>query len=557
MTCPLSSPLRTTTTTPITPAKDHLETKRLHRIYTNHHYDGVVGDGVNTTTMIRSAGSMTNSTCCSTRNSSSGGGVEEKKEDDVLLPKMTTNPTGNSSTHESSLRKGVNSSTVASGYCKITVIQEQHQRQQKKQYQQKHQQQQQQQQTPPPESLPQHYAHQYHCEVVHDGDGCGSGTRSRRSNPHHKTPPSPPAVVRKEGGDGGGGYYYSNGGGEEKYHDREDDPSGGGGSQTKKWIPHVDAPEPPHNEDEERDANDDDGGFRSQIENLARLLFGSCITGTCHHPAAAVSSKNGSGGFIGEPFFRSMNFCDDTSRAPLSVVDELRALALKKRPNSMQANDVDSFVGGGAQVAAAGGVFIPNKRRKADVPKYLAEQAIANSFDDDNISAISQHTLDDMYAKHGTTSYNSKYTASKSAAAAAPVARPAEDVPMFSASFFTSVFPTTSVESPAPLAVEAPPAIVASPTAAITDEAAGGDAAAAATTTITSNSSCHSSQKSHKSSPRHQRKKIDANKKKRQSRRQQQVNNNGDGGGASIGVGVDGGGGGGGYNFFRYLRKSS
>jgi hypothetical protein len=181
-------------------------------------------------------------------------------------------------------------------------------------------------------------------------------------------------------------------------------------------------------------------------------------------------------------------------------------------------------VANGSFLGGAGGIFLPNKRRKADIPKYLGEQAIANSFDDDNISAISQHTLDDMYAKHGTSSYNNKYNN-------ATIRRiPTEDVPMFSASFFTSVFPSAAAASGAPTTVTNEPhrpttATMVAPTT--TNDFA-----------LTPLSSSNSRSNSKSSSPRHVKNKNDHKKKKSSSSKRRQQEN-------------------GGYNLFRYFQNPS
>ena len=63
------------------------------------------------------------------------------------------------------------------------------------------------------------------------------------------------------------------------------------------------------------------------------------------------------------------------TKPPLSITDELRKLAAKE----------GRVFGGGM--------------RRADIPRFLGEEAVY-SFEDDNISAISQNTLEEL-TKHG------------------------------------------------------------------------------------------------------------------------------------------------------------
>jgi len=115
-------------------------------------------------------------------------------------------------------------------------------------------------------------------------------------------------------------------------------------------------------------------GFQAQVENLAKSVLGSCgqvlsclvPTGDNNQcswpPRKGTNPRNAAPPQVPIP-------------APLSIAEDLRKLATKE----------GRVFGGGM--------------RRADIPRFLGEEAVY-SFDDDNISAISQHTLEEM-ARHG------------------------------------------------------------------------------------------------------------------------------------------------------------
>lgn len=114
--------------------------------------------------------------------------------------------------------------------------------------------------------------------------------------------------------------------------------------------------------DEEQD------GFQTQFQNIATSVFGSCGQAlSCLVPSGELHCRWPSAADPTPPRF--------TPPAPLSIADELQKLAVKE----------GRIFGGGM--------------RRADIPRFLGEEAVY-SWDDDNISAISQHTLEDM-ARHG------------------------------------------------------------------------------------------------------------------------------------------------------------
>jgi hypothetical protein len=123
------------------------------------------------------------------------------------------------------------------------------------------------------------------------------------------------------------------------------------------------------NEEEERKH-----GFQAQVENFAKIIFGSC--GQAMEAASTfVEGK----ACIPRPWQPQGGNLSPRQPQPeaLSIADELRKLA-----------------------AQEGRRFeLPIQPRAADIPKFLGEEAV-QSFEDDNISAISQHTLEDM-ARNG------------------------------------------------------------------------------------------------------------------------------------------------------------
>jgi hypothetical protein len=116
-------------------------------------------------------------------------------------------------------------------------------------------------------------------------------------------------------------------------------------------------------------------GFQAHIQNFVRTIVESCESvvtflvrggeGGCPWPG------NNNGGGMTPTNHRPAAVVNP----PLSITEELRKLA-----------ESEGRVFGGGM-------------RRADIPRFLGEEAVY-SFDDDNISAISQHTLEEM-TKHG------------------------------------------------------------------------------------------------------------------------------------------------------------
>ena len=107
---------------------------------------------------------------------------------------------------------------------------------------------------------------------------------------------------------------------------------------------------------------DQRSGFQAQVESYAQCMFGSCgevaaiFTGRRREQHDNRAQNNNNDGPPPPP--------------PLSIADELRKLAAQ-----------DGRIWGGP--------------RAEDIPRFLGEEAV-NSFDDDNISQISQHTLEEL-----------------------------------------------------------------------------------------------------------------------------------------------------------------
>lgn len=118
---------------------------------------------------------------------------------------------------------------------------------------------------------------------------------------------------------------------------------------------------------------DDDAhsGFSASVESIAKAIFGGCgqaveaasylVQGECRWPSKTQDKGAG-------------------AKPALSIAEELKKLAMKE----------------GRPFPSAP---ISNERTK-DIPKFLGEDAVY-SFEDDNISAISQHTLEEMVARNG------------------------------------------------------------------------------------------------------------------------------------------------------------
>ena len=136
---------------------------------------------------------------------------------------------------------------------------------------------------------------------------------------------------------------------------------------------------PRKSQSQENDEQERRHGFQAQVQNLASVVFGSC--GTAIEAASMfVQGQACDQWQKDEPANNSPNGIPRKHEPPpLSIADELRKLAaMEGRPFPP---------------------VPPSGPRAADIPKYLGEDAV-RSFEDDNISAISQHTLEEM-AKNG------------------------------------------------------------------------------------------------------------------------------------------------------------
>lgn len=131
------------------------------------------------------------------------------------------------------------------------------------------------------------------------------------------------------------------------------------------------------NNDNSRNHHKQDG-FQTHIQNFVRTIVASCES------VVTFLVRGGEGGC--PPVWPSSSHGGMMSptnnhrpaavvHPPLSITEELRKLA-----------ESEGRVFGGGM-------------RRADIPRFLGEEAVY-SFDDDNISAISQHTLEEM-TKHG------------------------------------------------------------------------------------------------------------------------------------------------------------
>jgi hypothetical protein len=120
-------------------------------------------------------------------------------------------------------------------------------------------------------------------------------------------------------------------------------------------------------------------GFQARLQRLANAIFGSC--GNLIEAASCFVSQQGCRWPLESPRNQqsAQRGAQTPPRPPLSIAEELRKLAQSEgRRNFFQ--PLQGF-------------------RRTDIPKFLGEEAVY-SFDDDNISAISQHTLEEM-ARHG------------------------------------------------------------------------------------------------------------------------------------------------------------
>jgi hypothetical protein len=123
----------------------------------------------------------------------------------------------------------------------------------------------------------------------------------------------------------------------------------------------------------DKEGDDEQSGFSASIESIAKAILGHCgqaveaasymVQGNCRWPPGNQSPTR-----------------DQAAKPALSIADELKKLALKE----------------GRPYPAPPICY----ERTADIPKFLGEEAVY-SFEDDNISAISQHTLEEMVARNG------------------------------------------------------------------------------------------------------------------------------------------------------------
>ena len=128
-----------------------------------------------------------------------------------------------------------------------------------------------------------------------------------------------------------------------------------GVEETKEEVSTQNALRQGSSEEPQSSGSDEERGFRQHLEDMARSVLGSCgnaldsvfITGGCRWPEQRDNT-------------------DLNTKPPLSIAEELRKLAQLQPP-----------------------------RRNRDIPKFLGEDAVY-SFDDDEVSALSQHTLEEM-----------------------------------------------------------------------------------------------------------------------------------------------------------------
>ena len=133
---------------------------------------------------------------------------------------------------------------------------------------------------------------------------------------------------------------------------------------------------------QENDEQERTHGFQAQMQNLVEFIFGSC--GQALEAASVFAQGQGC-----DPRWQQQPPAHRQAHAPhvptspqpqpLSIADELRQLAAKEgRPFPE---------------------MLPVHPRAADIPRFLGEDAV-RSFEDDEVSAISQHTLEEM-ARNG------------------------------------------------------------------------------------------------------------------------------------------------------------
>lgn len=123
----------------------------------------------------------------------------------------------------------------------------------------------------------------------------------------------------------------------------------------------------------------DEKGFRAQLEEFSRFFLGSCsnVIDAARFLGCRWPNHEAHPGGV-SPAAKTGDHHAIPDRPQLSIAEELRRLAAQEGP-----------------------VFRP---RAADIPRFLGEDAVY-SFEDDNVSAISQHTLEEM-ARKGKVSGN-------------------------------------------------------------------------------------------------------------------------------------------------------
>lgn len=113
-------------------------------------------------------------------------------------------------------------------------------------------------------------------------------------------------------------------------------------------------------------------GFQAQWHAFTSTLFGTC--GVAIEAASNFMQQQGCRWPL---HMSSGNAPNDGGPPPLSIAEELRKLAMRD------------------------GRARPHGTRSADIPKFLGEEHVY-SFEDDNISALSQNTLEEMAKRNGT-----------------------------------------------------------------------------------------------------------------------------------------------------------
>jgi hypothetical protein len=129
------------------------------------------------------------------------------------------------------------------------------------------------------------------------------------------------------------------------------------------------------NTDEEEQTQQQQHGFQAQLRAFVKTIFGSC--GSAIETATFyVQQQCGGGGGVHAQHHEQPNA---VQRPLISIADELKQLAVTE-----------------------GRPFHPALRSR-DIPKFLGEHAVQD-FEDDTISALSQHTLEEqIYSRRTQT----------------------------------------------------------------------------------------------------------------------------------------------------------